>query len=207
MSYQVLRMGVIVGCVGLLAGWGCSKGPTRVKPPGIDASETGPLALKEYDANGDGVIDATELNKAPALKASIKNLDDNKDGKVSGEEIVARVENWQEQKVGRMGLRVRVTRRGQPLAGAMVKFVPEKFLGDEVQPAEGVTDENGYALLNAPPDPDHPNLPGMHCGLYRVEITKQGDRIPAMYNTQTIFGQEVSNDAAGIQEGIRYDLK
>jgi hypothetical protein len=40
-----------------------------------------------------------------------------------------------------------------------------------------------------------------------VEITRQGDTIPAMYNTQTIFGQEVANDAAGIQEGIKFDLK
>jgi len=211
MCYQVLRIGVIVGCVAVLGGWGCSRGPTRVKPPGIDAAEAGRLALKEYDTNGDGVIDAAELNKAPALKASIKNLDaskdGNKDGKVSGQEITARIENWQEQKVGRMSLMVKVTRRGQPLPGATVRFVHEKFLGDEVQDAEGVTDAEGYANLNAPPDPNQPNLPGMHCGLYRVEITKQGDKIPAMYNTQTIFGQEVSNDAAGIQEGIKFDLK
>lgn len=207
MSYQVLRMGVIVGCVAVLGGWGCSRGPTRVKPPGIDAAEAGQLALKEYDTNGDGVIDAAELNKAPALKASLKNLDANKDGKVSGQEITARIENWQEQKVGRMSLQARVARRGQPLPGATVKFVHEEFLGDEVQDAEGVTDAEGWAILNAPPDPNHPNVPGMHCGLYRVEITRQGDKIPAMYNTQTIFGQEVANDAAGIQEGIKFDVK
>ena len=207
MSYQVLRIGVIVGCVAVLGGWGCSKGPTRVKPPGIDAAEAGQLALKEYDTNGDGVIDAAELNKAPALKASIKNLDANKDGKVSGQEITARIEDWQEKKVGKMSLMVKVTRRGQPLPGATVRFVPEEFLGDEVKTAEGVTDAEGFANLNVPPDPSQPNLPGMHCGLYRVEITRQGDKIPAIYNTQTIFGQEVANDAAGIQEGIKFDLK
>jgi hypothetical protein len=49
--------------------------------------------------------------------------------------------------------------------------------------------------------------PGVAPGLYRVEITKDGEDIPAKYNTDTVFGQEVAMDAKGIQEGIRFELK
>jgi hypothetical protein len=206
MSYRILWMGVVFGCTAVLAGWGCSQGPTRVKPPGIDADEAGRLALEQYDTDKNGFIDGTELTKAPALRASMKNLDTNKDKKVSAEEITARIKNWQDQKVGKMSLMVKVMRRGRPLAGATVRFVPEKFLGDEIQTAEGVSDAEGMADLTVPPDPDQPTLRGVQCGLFHVEITKQGDKIPAMYNTQTVFGQECANDAAGIQEGIRFDL-
>ena len=106
-----------------------------------------------------------------------------------------------------MHLQVLVTSARQPLAGATVKFVPEEFLGNEIQPSEGVTGEDGYAYLSVKVDPNDPEaVQGVHCGLYRVEITKQGVKIPAKYNTETILGQEVSNDAANIQEGIRFDL-
>jgi len=40
-----------------------------------------------------------------------------------------------------------------------------------------------------------------------VEITKPGEKIPAKYNTDTIFGQEIAIDAKGIMEGIRYELE
>ncbi len=211
MSYRVVRFGVVVACVGLLAGWGCSQRPSRIHPPPIDASAAGRLAIEQYDTNGDGLIGGDELDKAPSLKASMKNLDKNTDKKVSAEEITARIEKWQDEKVGKTSLMVTVTSRGQPLPGATVRFVPEKFLGDEVQAAEGKTDSGGFADLSVPLDPNDPkDVRGVHCGLFRVEISKKvggKETIPARYNTQTIFGQEVSNDAAGIQEGIKFNLQ
>lgn len=207
MYARIVRFGVVVVCVGVLVGWGCSRGPSRVHPPGIDAAAAGKLAIQQYDTNGDGQIGGPELEKAPALKASIKNLDTNGDKQVSGEEVTARIESWQKHRVGKMSLMVLVTSGGRPLAGATVKFVPEKFLGDEVQPAEGVTDEQGYADLSVAVDSSDPtDVRGVHCGLYRVEITKQGVKIPPKYNTQTGFGQEVANDAENIQEGIEFKL-
>ncbi len=208
MSSHVVRFGVVVACVGLLAGWGCSRGPSRVHPPGIDASGAGKKALEDYDTDKDGFIGGAELDKAPALKASMKHLETNGDLNVSAEEITARIEQWQEDRLGKMSLGVTVTFRGRPLAGATVKFVPEKFLGDEVQAAEGETEDNGYADLSVPLDPDDPtDVRGVHCGLFRVEITKEGANIPAIYNTETTLGQEVSMDGENIQEGIRFDLK
>ena len=208
MFYGVARFGVVVVCLGVLAGGGCSRGPSRIHPPAIDASAAGRLAIEQYDTDGDGLIKNAELNKAPALKAAIDNLDTNEDGGVSAEEIAARVEAWQESKTGKMALSCTVTYRGRPLQGATVKFVPEKFLGDEIQTAAGETDEFGRAALSVPPDPDVPgDVRGVQCGLYRVEITKQDTKIPAMYNTETILGQEVAYDCKDIRRGIKYQLK
>ena len=43
--------------------------------------------------------------------------------------------------------------------------------------------------------------------MYRVEITKDGENIPAKYNTETILGQEVSLDNIDLQMGIKFNLK
>ena len=208
MFHRVLRLGVPVVCLGVLAGWGCSRTPSPIRPPAIDASAAGKLAIEQYDKDGDGLIKGPELNKAPALKAAIENLDTNRDGAVSADEITARVKAWQKSNVGKTSLSCTVTYRGGPLQGATVKFVPEKFLGDEIQTATGETDQSGVAVLSVPLDPDRPDdVSGVHYGLYRVEITKQGTNIPAKYNTQTILGQEVADDCPQIRRGIKFQLK
>jgi len=195
-------------CLGLLAGGGCSRTPPRVAAPAINPTAAGRLGVEQYDADGDGLIQGDELNKAPALKSALENLDTNQDGGVSAEEIAERVKAWQQTKVGAMSLSCTVTYRGQPLQGATVKFVPEEFLGDEIQTATGQTNQFGVAVLNVPADPDLPgDVPGVQCGLYRVEITKQGADIPAIYNTQTILGQEVADDCAAVRRGIIFELK
>ena len=207
MFYRVVRFDVVVVCLGVLAGWGCSCRSSRIHPPAIDASAAGKLAIEQYDTDGDGLIKGAELNKARALKAAMENLDTNKDGGVSAEEITARIKTWQKTNVGKMSLSCTVHRRGRPLQRATVKFVPEKFLGDQIQTATGETDEFGVAVLSAPPDPDVPGDAGVPCGLYRVEITKQDANIRAMYNTETILGQEVAVDCANARRGIAFDVE
>ena len=58
--------------------------------------------------------------------------------------------------------------------------------------AAGETGRGGSAALAIPGE----ELPGIHCGLYRVEISKLdqagAETIPARYNTDTTLGQEVS---------------
>ncbi len=201
------RFGVVVACVAILAGWGCwSRGPARLHPPGINASAAGSGAMEQYDTDGNGKVCGDELEKAASLKAALKNLDKNGDGCVSADEVTARVEAWQDSKIGRMSLSCTVTRNGKPLPGAAVNFVPEKYLGDELKGCTGKTDKNGVAILTIP-DADPP---GAACGLYLVEISKKEggtETIPAQYNTQTTLGQEASQDAENIEMGIAFDLK
>ncbi len=204
---RLKRFGVAVICVTILAGWGCwNRGPSRLHPPGIDALAAGTGAMEQYDTNSDGKVCAEELDKAPALKATLKNLDKDNDGCVSADEVTARVEAWQKSRIGRMSFSCTVKRNGKPLSGAAVNFVPEKYLGEELKGCTGTTDKNGVAVLTIPAaDP-----PGVACGLYLVEISKKEggtETIPAQYNTQTTLGQEASQDAEDIEMGVSYDLK
>jgi hypothetical protein len=184
-------------------------GPRRILPPRLDATAAGKEAIKLYDTNKDGKISGKELDKCPGLKAAIDNLDPSGNEEITAEKVTARIKAWQDSKLGRMSLACRVTHNGKPLAGAEVRFVPEKYLGKGLKPATGKTDHNGMAMLSIPlkTTGEFRDPPGVAPGIYRVEITKKGEKIPARYNSETIFGQEVAMDAKGIQEGIKFDLK
>ena len=177
--------------------------PRRIYPPKIDAEEAGKEAIKMFDADKDGKISGEELWKCPGLKAAMSTVDPTGTGEVTAAMITDRIKAWQVSKLGRMSLRCMVTRNGEPLADAEVRFVPEKFLGDEMKTATGTTDQNGVAMLSIPVEKGPPGVPP---GFYRVEITKPDEKIPAKYNSDTIFGQEVAIDAEGVRRGIRFDL-
>lgn len=201
----------------VLTGAGCDDG--RVRPPRIDAKKAGRLAIEMFDANKDGKLTGKELDKCPGLKAACTRsamapatVDPAGTG-VTAEMITERIIAWQASRLGRMSLRCMVTLNNQPLEGADVHFVPEPFIkeaSDKFDAASGRTDANGVAMLSIPiplPPPGKRSAPpGVPPGLYRVEITKAGLKIPAKYNTETILGQEVAIDAAGIRNGIKFDL-
>ena len=188
---------VVVVCAG------CPRRPERIHPPSINASEAGKKAIEMFDANKDGKLSGEEFDKCPGLKSALAKIDANGTGEVTADMLTARIEAWQKSKLGRMSFSCQVTRNGQPFAGAEVKFVPEKYLGEKVPVAEGITDKNGMAMINIP----GAKPPGIAPGLYRVEITKAGMDIPAKYNTETVLGQEIASDAQDIQQGISYNIK
>jgi len=209
MFQRVLSLSVWVSLVAILAGSGCFfGGPSRVHPPDISASAAGSGSMERYDTNKDGVVKGDELEKAPSLKAAIKQLDADGDGGVSADEVADRVRAWQDSKVGKMSVSCMVTVNGKGLAGANVTFEPEEFLGTEIKPCTGTTDEKGIANLTMEVQGDDP--PGVACGLYLVRISKQeGGRelLPARYNTGTTLGKEAALDAEEMQEGmVRFEL-
>ncbi len=183
----------------LVAIVGCSRGPARIEAPTFDPSGSAARAMDIYDKDGDGFVAVEELENAPGLNAAIKNLDTNKDDKVSEQEIAERVRAWQEQQIGLTMFNCDVTMDGQALEGATVTFEPEEFLGGAVQEAVDITSLVGSASPRIPkekrPSPDSP--PGMQAGLYKVRISKivgGQETIPAQYNTETILGKEVASD-------------
>ena len=191
-----------VGMAALVAA-GCGGGTTsRVKPAAV-ASDAGSKAMDSYDTNKDGFLDGAELDKAPGLKSALARVDTDHDGKITADEITARIQAWKKSPLGRIALRVNVTRNGQPLPDATVTFVPESFLGDKLSPATGKTNQFGQAGISVPITGSDP--PGLSPGFYRVEITKEGEPIPAMYNTATTLGQEVAADVD--MTGITFDLR
>ncbi len=179
------------------------KRPRRLYPPSIDGFSSGFRAIEQFDANKDGKLSGAELDKCPGLKAAIDNVDADGNGEITAKEITERIHAWQKSKLSRMSMSCRVRHNGEPLEGAEVKFVPEKFLGENQKTATGKTDQNGMAMICLPDTLP----PGIAPGFYRVEVTKAGEKIPAKYNTKTIFGQEIALDAKGLQEGIVFDLK
>lgn len=197
--------------VGTLDMWGSAteddaekpKPPRRLLPPKIDPATAGAKAIEMFDADGDGKLSGAELDKCPGLKAAIAQVDPSGKGEITAEMIAARIKAWQDSRIGRMTTACRVMHNGKPLAGAEVKFVPEKFLGENFKTAIGITNADGAAMLLIPGE----RIPGLAPGFYRVEITKNGENIPAKYNTETILGQEVARDARGIQQGIKFDLE
>ncbi len=204
-----------LGATGLcLALMGCSGGSqSRIQAPGYNPSASAAQAMELYDKDGDGFIAGDELDKAPGIKAAIKNLDQDRDGKVSQQEIADRVDSWAKTGLGMMTLSCEVTLDGGLLDGAQVKFVPEPFLSNVILQAEGETSLVGTTNLRVPadklPSPDMP--PGIQLGLYQVQISKkQGDKelVPAKYNTETVLGQEVSRDDPAIMNNrVRFNLR
>jgi hypothetical protein len=184
--------------------------PRRILPPAIDAKRAGKLAIEEFDTNKDGKISGKEFDKVPSLKSNLKRLDADGDGAVTAEEIANRIKFLHDElKIGRMSIRCIVLHNGQPLEGAEVKFVPEKFLGKNMKVARGTTDGTGMCRMSIDVGPDDfPGVyPGLPLGFYRVEITKAGEKIPAKYNTATTLGVECSVDNMAIMRGIKFDLK
>jgi hypothetical protein len=158
-----------------------------------------------YDSDHDGKIGGAELDQCPALKAAMPQIDTTGKKAITADMIAERVKAWQDSKVGRISLSCTVRRNGRPLSGAEVRFVPEKFLGDDVAMAKGTTNANGVTIVSVETT-NRSDPPGLAPGLYRVEITKAGENVPAKYNTATTLGQEVALDAAGVQEGFAFDL-
>jgi hypothetical protein len=190
---------------------GCSRGPSRIDVPRYDPAGSAARAMEMYDTDGDGFVAGEELENAPGLKAAMKNLDVDKDGKVSKQEIVDRVAAWQKMNIGLMSFSCEVTLDGIPLKGARVTFEPEPFLEGVIQEASDVTTLGGTAAPSIPKDKrltkDTP--PGIQTGLYKVKITAEGGSgsIPAKYNTDTILGQEVSQDDPSIiNNKVRFSL-
>jgi hypothetical protein len=110
---------------------------------------------------------------------------------LSQKEIAEEVDWMYQRNSGLTSLNCSVTLDGGPLAGATVKFIPEKFLGDEIKTAEGVTNGAGVAALSIPIEELPKELrrtAALRVGIYRVEITHPTKKLPAKYNTESELG-------------------
>ena len=160
----------------------------------------GAKAIEMFDTNKDGKLSGAELEQCPSLKAAVARMDTTGQGAITAEMIADRIRAWQKTMVGRMPFSCLVRRNGQPLVGAEVKFVPEKFLGSAIKEAKGTTDKLGAAVITIV-STDPSMRPGVALGFYRVEITKAGENIPAKYNTATVLGQEIAPGDREVHDG------
>jgi hypothetical protein len=189
------RRGVLPWVVVGVSFWmaGCSRGPAPVRIPHVDPVAASQGAVELYDTNGDGQLSEQELTACPGILRNLGIYDADGNKSVTQEEIEARLRAFFPPNVGVTKLNVHVSLDGKSLAGATVKFVPEKYLGDEIKMAGGITTDHGNATIDIrdedAPETEH-GLSGVHYGTYRVEITHPTINIPAKYNTATTLGYE-----------------
>ncbi len=149
---------------------GCGNGGSAggiVVPKEMDPDLVGKRAIEQYDSNGDGKLDAKELEKCPALKVAARAIDADRDGSQSAEEIAARIRQYQKQS-DLLSVTVSLIQGRAPLANAQVVFEPEGFLGENIQSYKGVSDASGNVLLEG----ENISIPcSLPIGLYRVRIT------------------------------------
>ncbi|TWU22564.1 hypothetical protein [Bythopirellula polymerisocia] len=190
-----VMMAVLGGCSGGVA--------SRVTAPGYSPQQAASKAIEVYDTDKDGFVAGSELDNAPGLKAALKNLETDGDGKVSESEVAERVQAWENQGVGIMQFSCDVVLDGRGLEGATVTFEPDVFLEGVVEAGSATTDGFGSASPRIPKEnrrsPTDP--PGMQLGIYKVRISKivgGKEIIPPQYNSETTLGQEVAKDDRSI---------
>jgi hypothetical protein len=146
------------------------------------------------DANGDLVLTPLELVRVPGLAAAMGVLDTDADGRLSPVELTAWLSGIRESRTAITPLSVLVTSGDKPVDGAVVKLVPETFMGREMKVAEATSDATGTAVPSIPEAP----TTGVNSGVYRVVISgmrRDGTPIPAKYNSATTLGIAVGNGA------------
>jgi hypothetical protein len=194
---------------------GCDWGPRAIRPPALKPAAAAQAAIEQYDANKDGKISGEELDKCPGVKCVLDKLnpkaagvvvDDGmvvktgankaglKDEGVTAEMLQNMMEGWIKRRYGRVTFVCAVYHNGKPLQGATIKFVPEKFLGSGIPAAEGKTGDGGTAAMSIP----NVKPEGITVGFYRVEVTKDGEAIPAKYNTESTLGAAAIASTSGI---------
>jgi hypothetical protein len=189
MNEWKFRIQLIACAVTLVATVGCGGIDLHVVDPVAASAD----AIEQYDKDGDGLLDKTELKACQALLKEFNVYDESGDEKLSAVEIGAQLEEMYRTGAGMTQVNCSVTMDGQPLSGATVKFVPEAFLAEKIPPAEGVTNSSGGASMGIAPDELPKELRRhslMRVGIYRVEITHPTKEIPAKYNTESELGFE-----------------
>ena len=186
----------IAAIIGLMIFVGCDAQPSRIAGVKIDVKQVAERIVAEYDKNHDGSLSENELAAVPPVNVNRNWYDANKDGKISTEELRNGLRDIFNPKDGLLSVVCAVTRNGQPLSGANVKFVPLPELDGAIPSASGVTDKQGTTMLNLA-DNDRPShtptrIPVVRPGLYLVEITHDQLKIPDEYNSKTKIGKEVS---------------
>jgi len=180
---------VLLACISLV---GCTRGPEKVEQPAMNAEAMTDGAMEMCDADSDGFITKSEAKACPSIKSAMVDLDvDPKDNKISRDEMLARFNLYVESKIGLSAPAIYVRKgsvNGMGLVGATVRMIPESFMEEYIETAEGtvIDPENGYTDISVVA-----GMPGVRIGFYRIEITSDDMKIPAKFNEKSIYGVEI----------------
>ncbi len=188
---------------------GCSDSARLPTMPPLNPTAIAGEAVHRYDTNGDGKLDAKELEAAPGLQAMLRTIKDHDAAhadSLTAADISARVAAWQENGGVLFSPRIRISMDGQRVADAVVTCEPEPCLGPSYHSSSGTTSKNGYAYLS----PAMEGFRGLLPGVYTLRVSKKvsgKETIPACYNEKSILGREVAADVPDPEHVGEYDLK
>lgn len=176
---------------------GCSKGPARVAVPDYDPGRIAAKAIELFDADGDGALTQDERSQARSLDSAMSRLDADRDGRLTVDEIAARINKYVEFRVGLAPVMCTIRKGGRPVVNAVVTYEPEEFMGSEVVPGEGTTDDTGRAVISVGeahlPSPRHS---GVRPGFYRVHVKLADGSVPESFNAGIECAGDVMNTHA-----------
>jgi hypothetical protein len=209
MIARIGRALVWLGGLGLLCGWGCSGAPQAPPRQHVNATAAAKAAIAQYDTNGDGKLDAQELEQSPplaAMLATVKHHDPSHGDWLTAEDIAGRIKSWLQADTIITSGDVVVLLDGKPLAGATVTLEPEPWLGPSYRTSTGTTKASGYASMSRTLEA----YTGIYLGLYRVKISKKVDgreTVPQRYNDKTVLGREVADDVPDAESVLGFKLQ
>jgi hypothetical protein len=186
---------------------GClDRGPSPVAAPAWDVEGITDKAMEQCDVDSDGLLTKTELKNAPGLEYAFRQLDTDRDKKLSRDEVRQRFQDYLDSKMGIQGFSCYVLlKNGRPLRDGHVRLIPEPFLEGIIEVAEGdvVHDRMGLAEVSMTNDE---GLVGVRSGMYRVEITSPSFKVGKKYNEETVLGVEISPFANAYEDpgGIKF---
>ena len=183
---------------------GCLGAKGRVEAPELDPEKMTQGAMEMCDANKDGFIDKTEVKESPALDFAFEDLDVDSDKKISENELLERFKLYVETAVGLQSVQMTIlNRRGMGIQGATVRLVPEPFMADYIEEANGsILDLEGMVQVQT-----LESDPGVRVGMYRLEVTSDDVKIPSKYNTETKWGIEVAPVTSKASANLRFTVK
>ncbi len=208
MTRHILTI-TLAAVLGMAFGGGTAEAQRTPEPityglAGMDVEAVAAEAMKLYDKDTDGKIAGAELDASPALKASVKWLDQNADGALDQKEIMRQMKAWCAAKVGLCTPMMMITLDGKPVKSGKVTLTPEPFLGKHFHPAEGaITDGMCVPSCDVKVNPDE--LPGMSWGFYTV--TFSGIKTGGEEILVEPVGVEISSLNPDYREASMYELK
>ena len=156
----------------------------------IEADHRASDTIAQYDADNNGTLSKAECKGSGF---DFPKWDANSNGNLDKQEIVARLQLYQDNGAGLLEMTCKVLWNNRPLENGIVVFEPEPFLGDSIEAAEGIIDLDGWASPSIPEVvAEDPVLTGVRPGLYKIRITHPDVEIPAKYNEDTILGYDAS---------------
>lgn len=123
--------------------------------------------MVQFDKNGNGILEATELDASPGLKQIWRQLKSKQDG-LSEEELKKRFETYQSEQAGAVGVQVRLIQGAKGVPDSELTFTPEKFMKDSIPTVIGKTAADGTVTgLTI----GQKQVPGLSPGIYSVRAS------------------------------------